>query len=352
MNPKRFKKSIHVVMSAKPLLLIFSVLIINAAMAQSQNKLDSVGNVGVGTITPTCELDVVGETSLDGKVTVKDSLQVDKVLIVEQDVIFKGRLKLVDEGVFQNKITVNDKASFNDQVVVNDLGKFNDDIKVFGTTKMKGDAFVEGSFKLKGLADSLATEPAFLMINSNGKVLRSFTFGTLLEDFYGTPCRTDQFGNTIPIWSTGGNKLFAGDPCSIKVGINTNNPIKEIDVRGDGYISGKLSIGTTDIATNYLLSVDGGIMAEEVRVMLHPWPDYVFDIDYQLMDIKLLGEFIKCNGHLPNVPTAEVIEEEGLDLGEANRILMEKIEELTLYILMQNERIESLEMQMQELIKN
>ncbi|HRW22318.1 MAG TPA: hypothetical protein P5509_10105, partial [Bacteroidales bacterium] len=72
--------------------------------------------------------------------------------------------------------------------------------------------------------------------------------------------------------------------------------------------------------------------------------DYVFDDEYQLMSLDELSEFIKTNKHLPNIPSeAEVMKEGNFDLGEMNKILLEKIEELTLYILQQEERIKALE---------
>lgn len=78
----------------------------------------------------------------------------------------------------------------------------------------------------------------------------------------------------------------------------------------------------------------GYIWAKEVSLeLINPYPDYVFDKEYQLMEINELEAFIKENKHLPNVPSASKIEKNGLELGESNRLLMEKIEELTLYVI-------------------
>ena len=65
-----------------------------------------------------------------------------------------------------------------------------------------------------------------------------------------------------------------------------------------------------------------------------------------MADLKQVEEFIEENGHLPNVPSAQELTEEGLDLYEMNKILMEKVEELTLYIIEQNKKIEELEEKM------
>ena len=108
--------------------------------------------------------------------------------------------------------------------------------------------------------------------------------------------------------------------------------------------NGDVGIGTTELADGYRLSVDGKIAAEEILVDLSgDWPDYVFQEDYDLRSLEEVQSFIDENGHLPGVPAAQEVEDEGVVLGEMNRVLMEKVEELTLYILMQEKRIKALE---------
>jgi hypothetical protein len=108
-----------------------------------------------------------------------------------------------------------------------------------------------------------------------------------------------------------------------------------------------ISAGGIDI-TNYNLFVKGGILTEEVRVSLvtSPWADYVFAKDYNLKPLSEVEAFIAKNNHLPNVPSAKQVKEEGINVGEMARIQQEKIEELTLYIIAQNKRIEALEAKM------
>jgi len=69
----------------------------------------------------------------------------------------------------------------------------------------------------------------------------------------------------------------------------------------------------------------------------------VFHTDYELMPLTQLESYVTTKKHLPNMPTAEQVKEEGLDLGEINRLLVEKVEELTLYIIALNKRMEQLE---------
>ncbi len=110
--------------------------------------------------------------------------------------------------------------------------------------------------------------------------------------------------------------------------------------------NGDVAIGQ-NFATGYKLSVDGKVICEELRVNLQAdWPDYVFKNDYKLMPVKELESFIQDKGHLPNVPPASEIESSGLEVGETQRVMMEKIEELTLYIIEQQKQIDELKEQL------
>lgn len=94
---------------------------------------------------------------------------------------------------------------------------------------------------------------------------------------------------------------------------------------------------------NFYVRGDGHVFAREIEVSLDPFPDYVFAEDYELMPLKELETYIEENNHLPNIPAAEEVKEAGLGLGELSILELEKIEELTLYLLQLNERLESLE---------
>ncbi|WP_304064829.1 tail fiber protein [Pedobacter glucosidilyticus] len=99
---------------------------------------------------------------------------------------------------------------------------------------------------------------------------------------------------------------------------------------------GNVGIGTT--TPDEKLTVKGKIHAEEVRVDLNvPGPDYVFEQDYQLKSLPEIQAFIKENKHLPEVPSAKEMEEKGINLSEMNMLLLKKVEELTLYLIKQNE---------------
>ncbi|MCB0810418.1 MAG: hypothetical protein KDB96_14165, partial [Flavobacteriales bacterium] len=93
------------------------------------------------------------------------------------------------------------------------------------------------------------------------------------------------------------------------------------------------------------------ITAKEVEVTLAGFPDYVFEPDYDLMTLEEVEAYIKKNGHLPNVPSAREVEENGLGLGEMNKILLEKVEELTLHLIEQQKRLDEQAAMIQDLLK-
>ena len=112
-------------------------------------------------------------------------------------------------------------------------------------------------------------------------------------------------------------------------------PENTSDVR----IPNRLEIGTRRIEngphTDYALTVDGKIVATEIVVTTDEdyWADYVFEENYELRGLNDVESFINENGHLPDVPSAKEIEERGQDLGKMDAILLRKIEELTLYVI-------------------
>lgn len=115
--------------------------------------------------------------------------------------------------------------------------------------------------------------------------------------------------------------------------------------------SGNSNVGIGIDQPSEKLSVNGNIRAKEIKVEINNWPDYVFDDTYKLKSLDDIAAFIKENKHLPEVPSADLVNKEGVSLGEMNRILLKKIEELTLYLLEQQEINKKQSEQIQFLLK-
>lgn len=155
---------------------------------------------------------------------------------------------------------------------------------------------------------------------------------------------------SLVIWSnSAANNYLVLQPSWGNTGIGTYTPNAKL------HLNGAMLIGNNSsrIATGYQLSVDGKIMAEEVTVQNSTiWPDYVFDSEYVLMPLEDVEKSILKNKHLPNIPSALEVKQKGIELGEMNRKLMEKVEELTLYIIELNKKNEILAQKVQVLESN
>lgn len=123
-------------------------------------------------------------------------------------------------------------------------------------------------------------------------------------------------------------------------------------------VGDKIGMGTNELycsdCTDYRLFVKDGIRTEKIKVDIaanNGWADYVFEPDYNLMSLAEVEQFIKQNGHLPEVPTTEQAIANGIELKEMNILLLKKVEELTLYSIQQQKELEELKAQMSNLLK-
>jgi len=123
----------------------------------------------------------------------------------------------------------------------------------------------------------------------------------------------------------------------------TDTEIKEYTCPLIHWSSEGVGIGTPAFS-DFMLSVDGKAIFEEVEIeMSDKWADFVFEDDYKLMPIKELDNFIGKNKHLPGVPTTTEVKENGISVGEMNKLLLQKVEELSLYVIQLETRIDEME---------
>ena len=131
---------------------------------------------------------------------------------------------------------------------------------------------------------------------------------------------------------------------------NTQTRILVSDTSGNLYYRDASTLAANDIIHSSL-AVNGPIRAQQLILSAHDWPDYVFDSAYQLLPLPHLERYIQQHNHLPGIPSAAVVENKGTDVAETQAVMLKKIEELTLYIIEQNKKIDSLSKQVNQIRK-
>ncbi len=123
-------------------------------------------------------------------------------------------------------------------------------------------------------------------------------------------------------------------------------------------INGNGNVGIGITTPQNKLDVNGTIHSKAVNIDLNGWNDYVFKKDYQLRSLSEVKAYIDQNQHLPEIPSEQEMVKKGLDVGEMNKLLMKKVEELTLYLIEkdqqvkeQNKRIDEQQKQINKLIE-
>lgn len=180
-------------------------------------------------------------------------------------------------------------------------------------------------FPLAGKSTVASKNAAFKVENDNGGFVE-----------FGVGGSSTVFSNTSYFYSPQPNfEIHAG-----------GNPAK-MRVVNNGVVVIGSNVDNVPVTGAYKLYVETGILTEKLKVALKSdaanWADYVFDKDYKLMPLEDVEKYTKEHKHLPNVPSANEITKEGLDVAQVSKMFMEKIEELTLHVIELNKKIKELE---------
>lgn len=181
----------------------------------------------------------------------------------------------------------------------------------------------------------LAINQISLGSNTSGRLtFRAYQNGGNI-DFYIVPSSTDYTSFAVTSYTFG----YVQSPQFISISTQSTSPtgtdittsitINPVMVTDP---SGNIGIGTPN-SHGDKLAVNGTIHAKQINVDLTNWADYVFDKNYMLTPLADVKSYIDHNHHLPEMPSEQEIINKGLNLGEVNKLLTKKVEELTLYLI-------------------
>ena len=158
---------------------------------------------------------------------------------------------------------------------------------------------------------------------------------------------SDGSGNSYGFGVSGSLLEIAAGPTG-GISFFTNATTQAMNILSNGTVG----INTTYISPGYQFAINGSALATSVTVLNRTiWPDYVFKKDYQLPSLTEVKTYIDQNQHLPEMPSAEQINKDGINLGEMNKLLVKKVEELTLYIIDQKQNAQTQQQEIDELKK-
>lgn len=235
-----------------------------------------------------------------------------------------------------------------------------------GKLDVKGNVYIRNGFlNLDYLRDSTLVSSGVLFIDSSGNVtrggdLKSYVYGTG-HNYLGAEiaCAENINGNILissPTWANSPGKLFTTSHCvpDVKVGIGLINPESKLHIQlNDTEFNTHAIIVQKRNGERILQLTENGLLqAREIKVDLVTWSDYVFDTAYPLMPLEEVKSFIEENHHLPNVLSATDMVKNGLNVADASIMLMEKVEELTLYILQLQAKLQAQQTQIYALKEN
>lgn len=361
-------------------ILCLSGMISSVSYSQSNNTLPSTGNVGIGTVSPDTKFHVKGQSKFDSTVVVMDSVTVEKDIIGKQDVKVDGNV-FVNGYVYSDTIYTNRLIPINDSTIY--IGK--NSIAINSALNRIGWSNSQMAVNT-GIWNQTAAGISLCGVNSSKTA--AYGAGSFNVGDFVISSPSAHFSVTIGRGASGIAPLINDKTRSFMIGFNSDKPTFFVSQANGAGTYGNVGIGTdapeaklhivnnenvaynnafkittqnaftkaitlTDNSSgtptdNFLVYGNGTVYCREVFVKLGVLGDHVFDKDYQLMPIPELKNFLHYNHHLPNVPSEKEVTSTNLNVGEFQATLLQKIEELTLYIIEQHDDITEMKKQLEE----
>jgi hypothetical protein len=193
-----------------------------------------------------------------------------------------------------------------------------------------------------------SVNPGVSLTNSNGATIQ-----VGVATYQGSYCYQAKPNDVVIRTQGGGNTILSIPTWS------GNDARKIVFSREDATLmevmaNGQVKIGSVPVPSGspYKLFVGGGILTEQLKVALattSDWADYVFDKHYKLPSLSYVEKFVNSNHHLPNIPSAQQLTKEGVDVVQMQSKMLEKIEELTLYVIQLNKKNQALESEVKKI---
>jgi len=342
---------------------------------------DNGTNVGVGNLAPANKLSVTGSVDISGNLGIGTSSPFWPLDVISTSTFCQMKGTSGSAGLILDKFNATDneylihRQGGVDKWVEGSIGNNNfcirnwplglDALTINETNNYVGVGNSAPASRLDVLGNS-SGEPVVNVKNTVSGVnvdTRGIKATSVINPGYGVGI--EAIAGYIGVYSTANASTYTGTAYGVYSSSNGTAGTR-IGVFGSalggtenwgGYFTTKtytneLRVGGTQGATGYVAAINGKLIATEVRVALQSaWPDYVFNADYNLMGIHQLEESIKANNHLPGLPSACEVEENGLHLGEMQIKIVEKLEESHLYIIQLQKQIDELKVQLDALKK-
>jgi hypothetical protein len=311
----------------------FATLFFNLTL-NAQNTFPSTGNVGIGVSSPA------------------DLLHVGGNLRVDNNLVFTGSGKFFHSGNADLKLNINGHLLFdmlyskNVGIGINSpLSKFHVNGDIRSETK-----FIitnGGSIYKSGISD-LTINPGkhlFIDLASTGNIGVGVSNPTSKLHVSG-----DIKGDFIRVSDAG--VFLKTSTSDLALGFYNNFRIAPLNLNGRVVIGATTITSGTYNTNDVKLTVDGHAIFKKVIVTQNAWADFVFAKDYKLRPLAEVEQFINTNKHLPDVPSENEVLENGISLGDMDAILLQKIEELTLYLIQLEKQNQELSKEISKIKKN